>query len=546
MGPTLVLTGLLVVLAVGRVGLTWGVFSQTTDEAAHVAAGLEWLDAGRYALEPLHPPLARVAVALGPFLDGRRLGDSGVMLVEGNRALGAGAEYSRTLALARAGTLLFFVLASLVVWSWARALFGAGAALAAVLAFTTLPPILAHAGLATTDMALTATLGLALRVLWGWLGRPTLGRTLGLGVAAGLTLLSKFSALLFLPMGSIALAACRRLEWRGASPRPSRRTRAVALALACVVVWGGYRFSVAPATTETTRPHVNLDSLVGHGGVLHDVAYRIVESAWLPAPEFWQGLRDVRYANQRGRLAYLLGETRWSGFWAFFPVALAVKTPLPFLVLVGVGLLGLGVRAVRRREFGALAPAVAATLVLLVCLPSRINLGVRHVLPVYLLLAPVVGYAVVAFWRSGGSLGRVATVGLLAWQVGAGIAVHPDYLAYFNELAGRRPERVLVDSDLDWGQDLLRLERALRERGVKEVTLGYAGTADLSRHDLPPFRWLEASHPVTGWIAISEYWLAVERGRLGWLTSHAPVARVGRSIRLYYLPRTGEAVPPPA
>ena len=131
------------------------------------------------------------------------------------------------------------------------------------------------------------------------------------------------------------------------------------------------------------------------------------------------------------------------------------------------------------------------------------------------------------------------------WWAGRSLAsarTHPDYLAYFNELAGDHPERILVDSDLDDGQDLKRLADTLRARRVPAVSLAYAGSATVAEHGLPPIRWLEPHRPVTGWVAASLY--SLKLGSLdrpghddfAWLERYRPVARVGRSIRLYYIP----------
>ena len=99
---------LLVVLACLRITMTYRVFSQTHDEPAHIATGMEWLDRGTYTSEPLHPP-GRIAVAMGPFLAGRRLLVDN-MWEGGNEILYAEGTYRRNLALARLGTLPFFVL----------------------------------------------------------------------------------------------------------------------------------------------------------------------------------------------------------------------------------------------------------------------------------------------------------------------------------------------------------------------------------------------------------------------------------------------------
>jgi hypothetical protein len=130
---------------------------------------------------------------------------------------------------------------------------------------------------------------------------------------------------------------------------------------------------------------------------------------------------------------------------------------------------------------------------------------------------------------------------LLAWQLVASFRSHPDYLAYFNELGGEHPERILVDSDLDDGQDLKRLADTLRSRHVPVVWLAYAGSATVAEHGLPPVRWLQPHQRVTGWVAASLY--SIKLGSLdrpghddfAWLEEYTPVARVGRSIRLYYI-----------
>src|SRR5208337_2736316 len=106
----------LAAIAVARIVSTYHVFTQTTDEPAHIATGMEWLQWGSYAFEPLHPPLARVAVALGPYLSGLRLQDHRNLWIEGNELLFANGRYLHNLSLARAGVLPFFLFATFLVW----------------------------------------------------------------------------------------------------------------------------------------------------------------------------------------------------------------------------------------------------------------------------------------------------------------------------------------------------------------------------------------------------------------------------------------------
>jgi hypothetical protein len=549
---------LLWVIAAARIISTYGVFSQTFDEPAHIAAGMEWLDKGTFTAEPLHPPLARVAVALGPFLTGARsTGYERFQLYqEGNEILYSGGQYSRTLALARLGILPFFLLATSVVCIWTWMLFGRATALLAVLLFTTLPPVLAHAGLATTDLPLAATLVGALLAFVYWLNRRTLPRSLLLGAAIASALVSKLSALLFLPSCGLALLLCHWLQGRDVTdPRRGGRPRIAALIgpvilAAFLVVWGVYRFSVRCLVTPGQSRYSTLDRYFGTHGKLHDLAYWVAESVPIPAADFSVGVYElfaIRYSPKYSNTSYLLGKVYTSGKWYYFPVVLAVKSPIPFLLFAGVGLAVLGRERSLQRKWSGLAPGLAALVLLVVCLPSKINLGGRYILAVYPLLAITAGFGAAALWNSSRNraAARAAVVALLLWQLISSARIHPDYLAYFNEFAGGHPDRILVDSDLDWGQDLLRLADTLRMRGIDAVSIAYFGTADLSQHNLPRLLPLEPHQRERGWIAISE--TAFKMGNTiplyqppydgySWLEDYQPVAMVGRSIRLYYLP----------
>jgi len=550
--------GVLIVLSMARIVATYKVFSQVLDEPAHVACGMEWLDRRTYTYEVFHPPLARIAVALGPYLDGLRSGSQKDMWREGNAILYARGRYSHNLALARLGVLPFYVLAAVIVWIWSRRLFGEGAAVVAVLLFTSLPPVLAHAGLATTDMPLTASLSAALLALTVWIGQPTRTRTLILGLTVTLAVLSKFSALMFLPACGLTMFVCfwaegrpdrsKRLGWR-------RLVKAVGIVagMAALLVWAGYRFSLHPLNTLADRPHATIDRYFGASGRGHDRAYAVAETLPVPAPEFLVGIGSVVHDARLGRPAYLLGKIRQDGWWYFFPVALGVKSPIPFLLLACMGLMILLRRGWRSGEWGRLAPGAAAIVLLLVCLPSRINIGLRHILPIYPLLSIVAGYAALRLWSAGRyrRAARGVVVGLISWQVIVSALAHPDYLAYFNEVAERHPDRILVDSDLDWGQDLLRLSEAVRSRGLPSLAIAYFGSADLTRHGLPPSQKLGPYQQATGWIAISEFKLKFGEYHhppykgYEWLEAYQPVALVGRSIRLYYVPEKADRAASP-
>src|SRR5438067_11666270 len=204
----LVLLTLLIVFTAAGVATTYRVFSQTNDEPFRLAAGYDFLLTGRQTSDPQHPPLARVFFAL-PFLrtpppattDG---------LARGNALLLRDDRYTQNLGRARPGNLVFVAIGIVAVALWARHLFSPLAGLIAAIVFASLPPILAHGGLATTDMAVAAMLPAALYALTLLLERPTWPRAIVLGIILAAGLLSKYSFIAYFPVAALTLIAVRR------------------------------------------------------------------------------------------------------------------------------------------------------------------------------------------------------------------------------------------------------------------------------------------------------------------------------------------------
>jgi hypothetical protein len=517
-------------LACARIAATWPVFTETYDEATQIACGMEWLDAGRYTLEAQHPPLARIAFAIGPWLAGARSNGIDHSIREGQAILHSRGDehYFRMLGLARAGNLVFVLLACLGVWLLARGYGGPAQAAWAVVAFTLLPPILGHGGVATTDMALVAMVLLAVVALRRAALRPRAGTAALAGVAAGLAFVAKFSAPVFLPLVLLAVAPGWRASWG------RRHLRLVPLAaLACfLTVWAVYRFETAPLHAPGAPELPMANRLVGDHGPLHAAAYRVLDTP-LPLPTVVRGFAELYVHNGLGHDAYLMGEVRRTGWWYFYPAVLALKTPLAFMLLVGLG----GAWLAREQRWRELAPFLAAALLVGLSLLTGIDTGVRYLLLVYALAAVSAGYAIarLAAWNR-----VVAAVVVLGWAA-TGAVAHPDYLAEFNPLAGPMPERFLTDSDLDWGQDLHRMTAALVKEGAGEAHLAYFGVYDFSRERRVRYRHLPPGQEVRGWVAVSLRTLYFEHARKAqgftqanydWLARH-PSRRVGRSMLLF-------------
>jgi hypothetical protein len=515
----------LIAIACWIAASTYSVFDHTWDEPEHLAAGLALLDTGAYPYDVQHPPLARIAMAIGPYLAGARsygnAGPSGEQegrdILYGPAADGQ-SHYHQYLTLARVGMLPFLIVLLVSTWLWTRRTFDAPSAVLATALVVATPVIIGHAAVAALDIPMVGTTMLALYLLLRWFDAPSLPRALAFGIAAGIAAGTKLSAIPFIGCVAIVWTVAWLTNLRFAPGHSASRLigHASAAALAAFIALTlCYGFALAPLSSASP-----FTVLVG-------------------IPRFIASLHALAEHNNDGHLSYFMGELKRTGWWNFYLVALAVKTPLPLLLAGLSGSIWFGLRSYRERRWMLAAPALAIVAIVMFCSAySHINIGVRHVMIVFPLMAIIGGAFIVTLWqRFQHFAARALLVALLGWQGVSAVNARPDYLAYFNELAGSHPEKILIDSDLDWGQDLKRLKRTLRERKIESFTFIYRGTADLQRHGFPPHKLLWPGESASGWIAVSLLARATgnEHGGYEWLNAHTPVARVGRSIDLYYI-----------
>jgi hypothetical protein len=508
----------LIAIACGLTASLYPVFGHTWDEPEHIAAGMALVDQGEYPYDTQHPPLARIAMAIGPYLSGARSqGNAGPSGEEEGRDILYGPRYQQTLTLARVGMLPFLVLLLLSTWLWTRHTFGTTAAFIATALVVATPVVIGHAAVAALDIPMVGTTLLALYLLLRWFDRPSIGLALAFGLAAGFATGTKLSAIPFI--GCVAIVWT--IVWAIAIPSSFPQTRrmvghAVIAAIATLAALTlCYGFALAPLSAN------------------HPLTVPI------GIPRFIVSLTALTEHNNDGHLSYFMGELKRTGWWNFYLVALAVKTPIPLLLLAVTGCVWLTWHSYRKRQWTLAAPVLAIAAILLFCSAySHINIGVRHVLILFPLMAIVASALIVALWRRYQHVAaRAGLIALLSWQGFTLVSTHPDYLAYFNEFAGAHPEKILVDSDLDWGQDLRRLNHTLRERKIERFAFVYRGTADLQREGLPTVQLLWPNQRATGWIAVSLLGRATgsEDGGYDWLNAYTPVTRVGKSIDLYYI-----------
>ena len=513
--------GLLILVTLIRVAVTLRTFSVTVDESTHIGAGLELYQNHTYRLHPQNPPLPRVIFAAIPYAIGMRIDLHREIF---SKLLSVfftdtGGKYEKKLFAARVGNLLFLALACVAMWMLARETLGERGPFVALLLFITQPIVLGYSGLATHDIAAAAMTGLSLVAFLRWLRMRGVRSASLVGVAYGVSVLCKFSCIAFVPAACAVIYAVRLIDRRATLARVY--TLLVAIPVTAVVIWAGYGFSVRPVT--------ELGAFAGSfGPQVTAVMQHLDPRTPLPAPDFFIGIGTLQ--NERGTfMQYLFGRISREGWWWYFPAAIALKTPIPFLLLIVFG------AAVTWREkllrVIYIESMLAAIVMILLAANSHLDLGIRYILPAYVPLTLAAAAAVIATpFRTIGAL-------LVAAQVIISMVAHPDYFPYFNAFAGNDPSRYLVDSNLDWGQDVLRLRSAVRKLHVDHITVLDSGLIDYGYLGFPKWEMAQPDKPRTGWVALGDHpcRMGQAEGGYSWLGGNA-YRRIGKSIRLYWIP----------
>jgi 4-amino-4-deoxy-L-arabinose transferase-like glycosyltransferase len=471
------------------------------DEAPHLVGGVSHWRTGDTRLNPENGRLPQLWAGLPVHLQGHELPDLGGPGWREAKAWDLGGDFfyrqgNDVDAMLRSGRRMIIAMGvglGLLVYAWSRRLFGPAGGMVSLWLFVFSPNLLAHSRLVTSDITLTLTMTGSVGLLWWTLGRLSPASLLASGAVMGLLALSKMSAVLILPMLAalicirllcaepliVAFGAERRVErwpqklaWWGAAI-------AVIGLLAVLVIWAFHGFRYAPSFLS--RAEFPWERDLARAGTLGPLVAWVRDWHLLPESYLFGFAHLLKSSGSRP--AFLGGEFSLTGWWYFFPYSTLVKTPLATFAALAAAL---GALVVRRTRVTTLQ--LAPLLVLLVAywgfsLGSTMNIGHRHILPTYGALLILAGAS--ALWlEAPGRAPRLLLPVLLLALAFESWSVRPHYLAFFNALAGGPANgyRHLVDSSLDWGQDLPGLKRWLdRERASgnsEPVFLSYFGTGD--------------------------------------------------------------------
>lgn len=535
--------------------------SPTMDEQNHIARGIAFLKTGDPRLSMEHPPLVNsISASLLLTLPDLRLPTDHPSW---DRAEGwyefadlllwsYNADVTRMVFLARLPIIFLMLGLGLLAYEVARRFWGGWAALLAMVLLLFDPNMLANGRYSTTDLGGTFFLFLAAYLLWrmwtvpAWDVPKLLIAALGMGLAFG----SKLSTLGFVPI--MAVMAVLPLYGAGGWKASGRRLLQFLTAgvLSLPILWVIFGFEWRPFT-------------------FRDEIFTFLNAYAGPMPTFWAGIEQIARFSQGGRgAAFLMGEFSDTGFPLYFPTLFLSKTPLVLLVMLVITavFLGRGAGGQRSRGEGKRSPSPALPLSssLFLLLPaliyfaistqSALNIGYRHLLP----MIPFLWVFVSGIARDGGAKWGKMMGGLTAvLLIITTLSIHPHYVSYFNVAAGgaANGHNIAVDSNVDWGQDLLRLQEWMAENEVPSVKLAWFGSADpsyyainyeplpgIGRAEFFPLWWdvpFDPIAPEAGVYAISvsnlkELPLRVEeKTTFAYFRNREPDARIGYSIFIY-------------
>jgi len=526
--------------------------SITADEVIHIPAGYYSLTAGEYRMNAEHPPVAKMVAAIPLLFFVPQ--DTGPADAPGNFSERGAHFYNHfwdrnRIAFvsiwfwARAAMLIFAIALGALLFVTTRRWFGSTAAVFAILLFSLEPTILGHAKIVHTDIAAAFVYLLFFVVLYAYADRPTLRNATLLGLATGLALATKFSMVVLLPV--LAAYFLFHIWRRGVNSHPF-----LIAILVILIVNGAYRFRNPPLGPDEAWIHTVARQ--------PQLVVRTIETLSHVLPrDFLFGMYVVSMHNSGGDSSSILGEYDYRGWWYYFPVAYALKTPLPLLV-ISVAALVWAIWSARRKDYACLRALLPLAIYTALVMSSSINIGVRHFLPAIPFLIMLAGAFLARIHERMPKTGlaiAVVAIGLMSVETARAF---PFYLSYMNQLKGNNPGwRYLSDSNVEWGDAVPELVQFLKTKGITRVsgallggrlTLHFYGIEFVDLFAPPPL-------PETQYVALGASFLngstvaygdstngrGTEQQRVNFFDAYRnlkPIAIFGNSIYLYETPAT--------
>lgn len=566
--------------------------SATMDEVAHLPAGYSYLTQKDMRLNPEHPPLIKDLSAIPLlFIKGINFPQdikawkediNGQWEFGFNFLYQMGNPVDKMIFWSRIPMILILILLGFYIFKWARELFGNKAALLALFLFSFSPTFLAHGRLVTTDVGAAAGVFIAtyyfVKALQNSSKRlqPThhilpfakgeWAPIILAGIFFGLAELAKFSVILLIPF-FIFLGLIWWLIKFGKLLQ-TLKILILVLFVGYLLIGVVYQYHVwnYPPERQVRDAEVFLSAYPDF--IQKPLLWAADKPILRPHVQYLTGLFMVFHRAAFGNTTYFLGEVSNLGWKNYFPTVYSIKEPLTFHLLTLIVLLYAAwlikkpfwINPLQRAKdwiknhFSEFAMLTFIGLYWLTSLTSNLNIGVRHLLPVFPFTFILVSVMTMNFLREPFLRLKYFVLALLIlWQAISVVSIYPHFLAYFNEIAGGSNQGYIytVDSNLDWGQDLKRLKKWVEEKGIDKIYVDYFGGGDAKyylKEKYAPWWGTRDSKefPKGNYLAISATFLQGGRGiptpgfnqpcgYYHWLDKYTPVAKIGYSIFIYYI-----------
>ena len=504
-----------------------GTQSLTVDEPGHVAAGLAMWRHGRFVILNDQPPLARLifTAPLAAFTD-TKVDNIHERLFTVDPSL---AWWTRP------PIVMLGILLGIALWFAAREWLSESAANFALALFAFSPALIAHFSLATMDGSAALTVFLVVLQLARWRKHPDVKQTALLAVALGLMLMSKFYAppLFLLALYLMTLNTAdgqkhsRAWHWK----------HALAVAtLAWCVVWAGYFVHVSTAWVENHDLIIHMKNR--EADFVLPVNFSVPGKILIPGGEYIDGMYKVFRHDLAGHESMLLGEVSRTGGWkSYYFFVIALKWPLTVLLLAIAGVIAIIRKRVPAPQGWPFLVAIPATLFLMAVL-SRIQIGDRHILPLY----PFALLLAAAAWQALSNLpwARIVLLALLVGNAADCLRFAPDYMSYFTPLVDEtKSYHLLTDSNTDWGQGLIALKKYEDAHPTEIIHLAYFGNVDPAIYGIRYTELRPFDHP-SGTVVVSVSHLSgqflTDTNAYKWLLQYKPKAILNHTLYVFEVP----------
>jgi 4-amino-4-deoxy-L-arabinose transferase-like glycosyltransferase len=485
--------------------------SATVDESPHILAGHRLWQCGDFGINPEHPPLLKLLAAAPlnfqtliepPWDCGSRMTSKPESFLFGTKFMIQNGVDAIVVPVRLSAALMSLLLAILVMAATWQ-MFGRWEAVTALALLAFEPNLIANGSIVTTDMALSATAFAAFYALYRFCRDPNAFRFLLVGTTVGLMLAAKHSAVIFVPVFFVLLIADVVISRRGESRLTKQILRRCAdfagiLLIGLVVLWAlyGFRYHAIPGEGENTISvgnYIKANSML-RPEIAESLSARIVagmNQTHLLPESYVLGLADIIASGSRN--AYIFDHNYPTGRWFYFPLAFIVKSSVALLLLLPLGFLFTFFDREKRREM--LFLLIPPLLFFAVALTSQLNIGVRHILPVYPFF--IVIAAVGAVWLSRKLyLFRYVLICLLLFHAATSVRTAPNFMAFSNDLWGgtNNTYRIFRGPDVDWGQNTKLVAEYLARESITDCWFAPYGLTDLTRV-LQPCRLMPGGFP---------------------------------------------------